>query len=492
LSRATAGSGDAADSDQGAHPSRNPSADPAVLMGLLFWPRGGSAQVVRYLAPALDAAGWPVRLVSGSRGTRGAQGNAETFFAGLDVVPVDYTAALAAAERGADPFDAPVPLHPSYEDRPGAPDRVFAAVDEHRYLQQVRSWSNALAAAATGRIRVLHLHHLTPMHEAARDRFPRLPIVTHLHGTEMLMLEAIARGETRWSFADAWRQRMTRWAEQSDRLVVVSPRDAARASALFDVPPSRIAIVPHGVDTDRFAPRELSRRERLGWFRRWLVEDPRGWRPGEPEGSVRYTEADLAPLADPEQPVLLFVGRFTEPKRLPLLLRAYARARRDHGLRAPLVIWGGHHEEWEGEHPVTTIEQERIDGVFLLGWRGHDELPDGLACADVLVSPSVGEAFGQVFLEAMAVGLPVIAAADGGPLSFVDDSSPQRNGWLVAPDDTDSLVAALVRAVRDPAERRLRGRNGLHLVRTTYSWSASAERIVQLYAEVTDGVPTVG
>lgn len=461
-------------------------------MALMFWPRGGSAQVVRYLAPALGLVGWPVRLVTGSRGGLGASGDAETFFQGQDVVRVDYTAALALTEQGLDPLDHPVPLHPSFEDRPGAPDRVFAAVDDARYERQVVSWAGALAQGMTDSVEVLHLHHLTPIAEAAARLPVALPVVAHLHGTEMLMLEAIRRGNPlRWPFADAWDRRLSGWATAAERLVVVSPRDRERAADLFGIDPERVAIVPHGVDTTLFRPRRLDRETRLAHFRRWLVDEPRGWDESSVEGSIRYSGADLAPLADPDLPVLLFVGRFTEPKRLPLLIRAYGRARREHGVRAPLVLWGGHPGEWEGEHPATLAVRDRIDGVFFLGWRGHDELPLGLACADVLVSPSVGEAFGQVFLEAMAVGLPVVAAADGGPLSFVEDGGERRNGWLVEPDDEDSLVAALVAVATDAAERRLRGTNGLDLVRTTYSWRAAAMRIAAIYAEVTDGLPSI-
>jgi glycosyltransferase involved in cell wall biosynthesis len=461
-------------------------------MALMFWPRGGSAQVVRYLAPALGQVGWPVRLVAGSRGAAGAPGNAATFFPGQDLVPVDYTAALTVAEQGLDPLDQPVPLHPSFEDRPGAPDRVFADLDDRRLERQVVSWASALAQGLADSVEVLHLHHLTPIADAAARLPVRLPTVAHLHGTEMLMVEAIRRGDRpSWRHADAWDRRITTWASSAERLVVVSPRDRERASGLFGIDTERIAIVPHGVDMSLFRPRRLDRKQRLTQFRQWLVEDPRGWDESSVEGSIRYSAEDLAPLADPDLPVLLFVGRFTEPKRLPLLVRAYGRARRDHGVRAPLVLWGGHPGEWEVEHPATIAARERIEGVFFLGWRGHDELPLGLACADVLVSPSVGEAFGQVFLEAMAVGLPVIAAADGGPLSFVEGSGTWRNGWFVDPDDEDSLVSALVAASTDEGERRLRGAHGLELVRRSYSWQAAATRIADIYSEVSDGLPTV-
>jgi glycosyltransferase involved in cell wall biosynthesis len=307
------------------------------------------------------------------------------------------------------------------------------------------------------------------------------------------MLEAIRRGNAAgWPHAAAWDRHLSGWARGAQRLVVVSPRDRERASSLFDLDPQQIAVVPHGVDTERFHPGSPSRAQRMTWFRRWLVEEPLGWAEGEAPGSLRYTEADLAPLADAALPVLLFVGRFTEPKRLPLLLRTYARARRERGVRAPLVIWGGHPGEWEGEHPASVVARERIDGVFFIGWRGHDELPVGLACADALVSPSVGEAFGQVFLEAMAVGLPVVAAADGGPLSFVVGDGGRANGWLVPPDAEEPLVDALVAVAEDAGERSRRGENGLRLVRADYSWQAAAERVAELYTEVSDAVPPVG
>ena len=101
-------------------------------MGLQFFPRGGSAHVARNLARTLPAAGWDATLVSGSLTSR-RPGDAREFYAGLDVRPVDMTAALGSP----DPMRAELPLHPSYEDRPGAPDRVFAALDDDDFEHHV-------------------------------------------------------------------------------------------------------------------------------------------------------------------------------------------------------------------------------------------------------------------------------------------------------------------------------------------------------------------
>ena len=186
--------------------------------------------------------------------------------------------------------------------------------------------------------------------------------------------------------------------------------------------------------------------------------------------------------------MLIFVGRFTEQKRLPLLLRAYGRARREHGLRAPLLVWGGFPGEFEGEHPVTVVRDEGIEGVFFTGWHGHEELPTGLGCADVFVSPSVGEAFGQVFIEAMACGLPVIAAASGRP-AVVRQRRAGRAERLAGGPRRRGVAGAGAGRIRPPGPRppasaRQRSANALEQVRARFSWSAAARQVVGLYEEV--------
>ena len=125
---------------------------------------------------------------------------------------------------------------------------------------------------------------------------------------------------------------------------------------------------------------------------------------------------------------MLYVGRFTAVKRLPILIAAHARASERLGTPAPLVLVGGHPGEWEGEHPLAAAARLGNRDVFLAGWRAHELLPKALNAADLLVLPSVGEAFGLVLVEAMACGLPVVACATHGPAAIVADS---KTGWLV-------------------------------------------------------------
>ncbi len=434
--------------------------------------------MARYLAAALPAAGWEATIACGSLGPVEEESNAATFYAGLDVRALDYTVAAQAP----DPLRAEPPFQPSYEDREGAPDRIFASVDDRDYERLVETWIDHLARAGAAQADVLHLHHLTPLNEAAERAFPAVPRVGHLHGTELLMLREIDDGPPEgWDHAVAWAERMRRWAQGCERLFVLSPDAVRRVPDLMGVEPRRVVWAPNGFDPVVFQRRPVSDSARVDHWRRWLVDEPRGWdRSGKP-GSVAYSEDRLAPFA--EGRVLLYVGRYTEVKRIPLLIRAHARARGSFDRPAPLVLLGGFPGEWEGPHPLDVVRETGDEEVFLAGWRGHADLPDGLNAADLLVLPSVHEQFGQVLVEAMACGLPVIGVNAHGPAEVVDDG---ETGWLVPPDDEDAMVEALSEAVNGDAERRRRGDAAMAAARANYSWPALAREVAATYDAVVD------
>ena len=482
-------------------------------MGLVFFPRGGSAQAARYLAAALSDAGWSVSLVAGSLGSPGEATHASTFFAGIDVHHLDYTAALEAFEAGASAMTAPVPMHASFEDRQGAPDRVLAAVDPALAEHLSSVWESPFLAAGAAHADVFHLHHLTPQHDAVARRWPHAPVVTHLHGTEIKLIEAIeeragvAKALTttleampelvrdtarvpallderqrdlwrttrwdQWRHGDFWLARLRDQAHRADHLVAVSPSDRARAIAVFGIAPERVTDVPNGVDTARFQPRALSSAERRARLRRWLVDDPQGWDESGGPGTVSYRESDLDRLLGPagDATVFIYVGRFTAAKRVPLLVRAFARARPRFERPASLLVWGGHPGEWEDHHPVSVADEVGADGIFFMGWRGHSELPEGLVICHALVLPSVDDSYPQAPLEAMAVGLPVIATRSGGFPSMINLDPAHPTGWLVPPDDLDALADTLVEAVNRPDELRHRGDAALAYARAELAWS---------------------
>ncbi|CAA9265144.1 MAG: glycosyltransferase() [uncultured Acidimicrobiales bacterium] len=499
-----------------------------LVMGLLFFPRGGSAQVTRYLAIALERAGWSVSLVAGSLGRPGDGTYAPTFFRGITLRHLDYTPAVEAARVGGEPFATPVPMHPSYEDRTGAPDGLLASVDPVRADHLAEVWEAPLAEAGAGSADILHLHHLTPQHDAVTRRWPSRPVVAHLHGTEIKFIEeverrravvaalgqdlagmpeAVQRGSldvtgldasqveilrtTRWSqwrHGEHWLGHLRRLAAQADHVVTVSPADRVTAVPLLRLPDEQVTAVPNGVDTERFRPRRLSPEERRACLRRWLVEDPRGWDERGGPGSVSYGEADLDHLLGPagDGTVLVYVGRFTAAKRVPLLVRAFSRARTRTSRSLALLVWGGHPGEWEGQHPVTVAGEVGSEGVFFAGWRGHTDLPDGLAASDVLVMPSVNDSFAQTALEAMATGRPVLATRSGGFPAMINLDPSRPTGWLVEPDDVEDLATALVEVAEQPDEVARRGANALAHARAELSWDGRVAAFERVYASAVE------
>ena len=446
-----------------------------MLSGTLFFPRGGSAFVTRALARGLADRGCDLTLLAGSRHDLGELGDARRFYAGIDVREVDFTAALAAPDPVA--FAGPpgsAPLQPSFESRPGAPDRSFASLDDIAYERQVTAWAGALHAADVAAADVLHLHHLTPLNAAAELAAPRVPIVGHLHGTELLMLEALERDPSVWEHGRAWAQRMRAWAARCARLVA-APGNQDHAMELLDLPAERFVVLPNGFDPLMFRPLEV---DRAASWRRVLVDEPRGWRPGESAGSVRYGENVLGALD--RGPVLLYVGRFTEVKCLPLLLEAFADAQDRASNSASLILVGGHPGEWEGEHPADAIDRLGLEAVMLAGWYDQAELPELLAAADVLVLPSERESFGQVIVEAMACGVPAIAAASHGPAEIIEDG---ETGWLFGVNERDALAAAIVDAVDRPDERARRARLAERAALERFAWPAIAGELEQVLRE---------
>ncbi len=496
-----------------------------IVMGLLFYPRGGSAYVVRYLSPALARAGWPVSLAVGSLGRAGEETHAPTFFDGLDVHSLDFTGAVRAFEAGGDAIAAPQPMQPSYEDRAGVPDVLLASVPPELAEHLSAAWEPVLRAAGAEHAEIFHLHHLTPQLDAVHQCWPHVPLVVHLHGTELKLIEAIeervaiasALGETlatmpeaaatviknargldaaqvdmlhatrwaSWRHGEYWAAKLKHQAMLSDHLITVSPQNRDVAISMFGVEPDHVTALPNGVDLERFRPRPRTPGARRATFRRALVEDPQGWTESGGPGTLAYTEADLDRLlgVDDDATVLLFVGRFLGFKRVPALVRAFAHARRQFTRPGALVIWGGHPGEWEGEHPVTVAEEVGADGIYFTGWRGHEDLPSGLAACDALVVPSVEDPYPQVPLEAMAVGLPVVACASGGLLSMVNLDLARPTGWLVPPDDLDALAEALTTVVNNPVETRERGAHALAHARAELSWDGLVPRFAAVYAQ---------
>ena len=469
-----------------------------ILMSHIFYPRGGSAQVARYLSRALIDLGHEVRLITGTLHDGDPQHDANVFFEDIPLTVVDYTDAWRGFEQGEDPLSDKwkVPFHPSYEDKPGVPDRVFYKLTDAEYAALLRCWTGVFEGVREHfHPDLIHLHHLTHAHVAAAQLFPSVPKLTQLHGTEIKMLEHLDESSkdsgSPNELSHLGRGILSDAVDATNHFAAISPDVCERAIARLAIDGKHITTIPNGVDTSLFQPLDWSPYEKWSFLRKILVEEPQGWDESGVPGSVQYDQSDIERLRDKSgnlRPLVIFVGRFLDFKRVPLLLRAVSQVNQlfDSSNNPPfnLLVWGGMPGEWEGEHPHTVARSLDLLNVFFCGWLPHDALSEGLNVADVLVAPSYNEPFGQVYIEAMATGVPVIATRSGGPLDFVVDTGPRANGWFCEVDDVDSLATTLHQVLMNETERKRRGTNALALIRGEYDWKEIARRYDEVYKHV--------
>src|SRR5262249_45853993 len=171
----------------------------------------------------------------------------------------------------------------------------------------------------------------------------------------------------------------------------------------------------------------------------------------------------------PGETLLLYVGRLATEKRLDLLADALIGL---DGVRLALV----------GDGPARPALERRLAGQpgHLTGFMSGDALAAAYASADLFVFPSDTETFGQVIQEAMASGLPVIAARAGGALDLVRDGV---NGLLFAPSSAADLRTQLRALVADAPRRAALGHAG-RAAAERCSWAMVMNELLDQYRRV--------
>ncbi len=173
----------------------------------------------------------------------------------------------------------------------------------------------------------------------------------------------------------------------------------------------------------------------------------------------------------------IFIGRLIEWKAVEIVLEALRRLQGQISASLEIIGDGPMRERWQqvsNQMGLTTI-------VRFSGFMSQQDCAERLRTADVMVLPSLFECGGAVVLEAMAVGVPVIATAWGGPLDYLD----QTCGILVAPDSREALVAGFATAMKTLAEspelRAKMGAAGFMRARQHFDWESKIDQILHLY-----------
>jgi len=235
----------------------------------------------------------------------------------------------------------------------------------------------------------------------------------------------------------------------SDAMLASTVEERDQLVGLYDADPSRVEIVPPGVDHAVFSPGDQGEaRRRLG--------------------------LDTGPL-------LLFAGRIQPLKGVDVAVRSLDCL---DDPRARLLIVGGPSgaagRETVSELHALVCELGLESQVSFLPPQAHDRLADFYRAADVCLVPSRTESFGLVALEAAACGTPVVAAAVGGLRSLVDDG---ETGFLIEGREPCHFSDRVSWLIADPGLRAELG----HVAAARswrYSWNMTTARLRRLYADL--------
>jgi glycosyltransferase involved in cell wall biosynthesis len=314
-------------------------------------------------------------------------------------------------------------------------------------------WENVYAVNVSKVIRenkidLIHAHFTYPEGLAglsAKMKTGR-PLIVTVHGYDILSEPSLGYGVRLNKRIDAITRRVL---NSADAVVAASSATFKEASKIVDKP-DKIYLIPNGVDVERFNPNldGAQIRRRLG--------------------------IELRPV--------IFAMRLHEPVYgLEYLIRAVPLVTKKND-NAFFVIGGdGTLRRFHEQLAVKLGVKEKI---IFTGRIPRAETPHYYAMSDMVVVPSLQEAFGLVVSEAMACGKPVIGTRVGGiPDQIIDG----HNGFLVQPRDPREIAEKVLWFINNPEEAKRMGMNGRKIVEEKYNVDKRSDQIISLYSLLLDG-----
>jgi L-malate glycosyltransferase len=315
---------------------------------------------------------------------------------------------------------------------------VFHEVQMMSYpLFQYPPYTLALAAklaevADEADLDILHAHYAVPHAVCAYlarqvSRSTHLRVATTLHGTDITLVGADQSFRT-----------LTRFGiDMSDGVTAVSEYLRRRTVEVFETRRS-IDVIPNFVDTGRFAP---------------------GRDPGQHREKLVTAKGEK---------ILVHISNFRQSKRAPDVVRAFAAIRRE--VPSVLLMVGDGPDRTRSREVAVELKVERH--VRFLGQ--VDDVEDVLASADLFLLASANESFGLAALEAMSMGVPVIATNAEGLPELIRDG---ETGYLVPVGDVVRMARRAVEVLSSPGRHAALSRASRQLVLERYD----ATRIIPMY-----------
>ena len=244
---------------------------------------------------------------------------------------------------------------------------------------------------------------------------------------------------------------------EADRIIAECPQDEEDLIRLYDADPEKITIVPCGFDPGEFWP-------------------------------VEKAAARVALGLDPDERLILQLGRMVPRKGVETAIRGLGRLRAQHGISARLLVVGGESDDADAQITPEIGRLRKIASaegldqeVNFVGRRGRDQLRYYYSAADLFVTTPWYEPFGITPVEAMACGTPVVGSNVGGIKFTVRDG---ENGYLVPPNDPEALAERIAHLYQNPKLLSVLSRQAVRRANDLFTWQRVTGAVADLYEEV--------
>ncbi|HEY7093414.1 MAG TPA: glycosyltransferase [Ktedonobacterales bacterium] len=351
--------------------------------------------------------------------------------------------------------DTPTIQYPAHGVRlislPAGPATLLPPSELHPYVAEFSCRLARFAERELHSYDLIHSHYwLSAAAALPLTRAWNVPHVTMFHTVERLKSQQYGAPASDSHASQMRIKTERRIATTVERISVSTEQEGEQLRRLYGLAPSLFQVIPCGVDLDAFTP-----------------------------GTPAEHEMARQRLASDGRPMLLFVGRLDAIKDLDLLLASVARMRTD----AVLHIVGG---DPDGDPELDRLRAlacdlgiaERVRFPGAVAQRG---LPDYYRAADALVVTSRYESFGLAAVEALASGLPVVAAQVGGLPSIIRHG---QNGLLVRWRCPEAFAEQLDLLLEDATLRERLSATARPSVER-FSWERIGDEVRALYQELT-------
>lgn len=314
--------------------------------------------------------------------------------------------------------------------------------------------------AENNRYKLVHAHFfMSALVAADIKKKLNIPFIVTFHA--LAKVRRIHQGNKDW-FPDEGFAIEERAIAEADQIVALCPQDRDDLINLYQADPGKITIIPNG-----FRPDEIYPLDKLF--------------------------ARMALKLDPQEKIILQLGRMVPRKGVDNVIKALGYMRRERNFDARLLIVGGESDE---PNPKVTPEIGRLqqlaaresvgDLVTFVGRRTRDMLHYYYSAADVFTTTPWYEPFGITPLESMACGTPVIGSNVGGIKSTVMDG---RTGFLVPPNDFVQLGQRIIELLSSNKLMTYFEENAIRHVNENYTWMKATHLTANMYERVVTQSP---